>query len=135
MKLNQQGFTLTELLVVVVIIAILAAVVLPKYNKVLDTYKIAEAEQMLEMVRNEQEGYFELDGAYRDNPKDVDAFPSNTNPFVSKNFSYSMGGGAISATSVNQEYTYILTMHYDTGEITCTSVSPSDACEKLNRNF
>lgn len=52
---TKKGFTLTELLVVVMVIGILAAVILPKYNKVLKTRRTSEADEILTAMREEQE--------------------------------------------------------------------------------
>ena len=55
MKNKKKAFTLTELLVVVIVIGILSAVVLPKFNKVVETRKTTEAEEVMAAIRTEQE--------------------------------------------------------------------------------
>ena len=62
--MRKKAFTLTELLVVVVIIGVLSAVVLPKFTKMLDTRKATEAESVMRAVRNEQEARCTLDKDY-----------------------------------------------------------------------
>ena len=52
---KKKAFTLTELLVVVLIIGILSSIVLPKFTKTLETRKVTEAEDIMAAVRNEQE--------------------------------------------------------------------------------
>ena len=62
--MNSQAFTLVELLVVVVIIGILASVVQPKFQKLVETYKAFEAERVMAAVRNEQTARCALDKDY-----------------------------------------------------------------------
>ena len=52
---KKKAFTLTELLVVVIVVGVLAAVVLPKFSKVMETRKTTEAEELMAAVRTEQE--------------------------------------------------------------------------------
>ena len=54
-KYMKKAFTLTELLMVVLVLGILAAVATPKMKQVLETRKTTEAEEMLSAVRTEQE--------------------------------------------------------------------------------
>lgn len=54
MQNRNKGFTLTELLIVVMVIGILAAVTVPKFNKVFATRQTSEAEDILLAVRQEQ---------------------------------------------------------------------------------
>ena len=52
---KRKAFTLAELLVVVIVLAALSAVAVPKFTRVLETRKTTEAEQLLAAVRTEQE--------------------------------------------------------------------------------
>ncbi|MEE4311616.1 MAG: prepilin-type N-terminal cleavage/methylation domain-containing protein [candidate division KSB1 bacterium] len=55
---NEDGFSLTELLVVVVIIGILSALAIPKFTNVTTRAKTTEAKLMLRQVYNLQMGYY-----------------------------------------------------------------------------
>ena len=54
----KEGFTLTELLVVVIIIAILAVLALPMLVKTLEKAKVGEATSNLNLIRTGQKIYF-----------------------------------------------------------------------------
>ena len=55
---EEHGFTLTELLVVIVIIGILAALTIPKFLNVTTRAKTTEAKLMLKQVCNLQKAYY-----------------------------------------------------------------------------
>ncbi len=60
----KRGFTLTEVLVVVLIISVLAAIVYPMYTKVITKSRAVEAINLLEMVRGKQLQKFARDKSY-----------------------------------------------------------------------
>ena len=64
MKITKKGFTLTEVLVVVLIISVLAAIVYPMYTKSITRSRAIEAINLLEMVRNKQLQKFARDQKY-----------------------------------------------------------------------
>lgn len=55
---NNAGFTLTELLIVLVIIGVLAALAIPKFLSVTTRAKTTEAKLMLRQVYNLQRAYY-----------------------------------------------------------------------------
>lgn len=121
------GFTLTELLVVVIVIGVLATIVLPKFSKVLETRKTTEAEEMMAAVRTEQERRCALDKNYTKNKEAVNLVSLNT-----KNFTYSLGDTGMEAVSTGK-YAYTLKMpSYRDGRLCCEN---ADACGHLNKDY
>lgn len=55
---NESGFSLTELLVVIVIIGLLAGLAIPKFLSVITKAKATEAKLMLKQLYNLQQGYY-----------------------------------------------------------------------------
>ncbi len=131
--MKKKAFTLTELLVAVVIIGVLSAIVLPKFTKVLETRKTGEAEEMMAAVRTEQEARCMLDKPYltEDNKSKLAVLPKNTGT----NFSYTLlsnasTGNGIAATSISGNYELRIPSYAD-GRICCTGTG----CDKLDKDY
>ena len=124
---KKKAFTLTELLVVVIVIGVLSAVVLPKFSKVIATRKTTEAEEMMAAVRTEQEKRCALDKNYTTDAATVNLASLNT-----KNFNYTLKNTGIEAASTGK-YGYTLKMpSYRDGRLCCDS---AEQCAKLNKNY
>ena len=63
---NAKGFTLIELMIVVVIIGILAAIAIPQYNKYVARTQVAEAFRFLSQAKQALTLYYQENGAFPD---------------------------------------------------------------------
>lgn len=64
---DESGFSLTELLVVIVIIGVLASLAIPKFLSVITKAKTTEAKLMLKQLYNLQESYYLEKDVYSNN--------------------------------------------------------------------
>ena len=140
MSHHKRGFTLTELLIVVIVIGILSAVVLPRYNKTLETRKTTEAEGILSAIRTEQERRCTLGKKYVTDMAGLSEIVPNA---TTDNYEYSLvptsvvGEGisyrTVSARAISRgSYDYGLYMFSNSdGRICCAGPD----CTKLNKDY
>ena len=122
--MKTKAFTLSELLVVVIIIAVLAAVVLPKFTKIIQMRKVSEAQEMMFAVRNEQEARCALNKNYLPVAR-LQVFQESNNFTFSDN---ETGGGMI-ATPVGEQYRLEMPSYAD-GRLCC-----SKGCWEIDRKY
>ena len=121
---NSQGFTLIELMIVVVIIGILAAIAIPKFSSVSKGAKEAEAEPILKQMRSLQESFFLKNDTYASTlPADGAVLVATdlagwTDPQADYyTFSIGAGGECLVATPIDAAVVGPKSMDLDSGEI------------------
>lgn len=133
-KTSRRAFTLTELLVVVVVVGVLAAVAVPQFNRVLETRRTTEAESLMTAVRTEQEKRCTFEKAYAgtfDRIGDiVSRNPSKTSTTASGSYTYDLEEQGIKAASNRQDYALKM-LSYKDGRLCCDGAY----CDSLNKSY
>jgi len=95
----KKGFTLMELLIVIIIIGILAGLGIPQYMKAVERGRTAEAKAILGQIRTAEEAYRAKNGTYTATIGDLDIEANITAGTCSTAYYYKFDIGAADATT------------------------------------
>jgi prepilin-type N-terminal cleavage/methylation domain-containing protein len=148
---NTNGFTLVELLVVVLIIGILSSIALPQYQKAVERGKMTEAVVVLRAIANANQLFRMQNGRYAnadeieslnvDIPGKLSKQIQNDTRVATKNFIYSPTGSGLPYLAIAQRADdgvwrgtttgYYLYIHQtDPSRIKCSAYSQTPPLEK-----
>jgi len=117
---GRSGFTLIELMVVIIILGILAAIAIPKYMVARDRARATEAIQEIGVLAGEIQAQYQITGP-EGGPENLTDIGYDSDPFTNGNFSYSftapsggIGDPILTATSRTTSET--ITLNLETQE-------------------
>jgi len=125
----KKGFTLIELITVVIIIAIMAALALPQYTRFIERSQASTAKNALDMIRKAEATYFTLNSQYLPCTSNSG---SNCNltveiPEVARVFNYTAGKDwEYAVTSVSPFNNYTATATRRKGVYTSSTITTTD---------
>ena len=97
----KNGFTLLEMMVVVILIGILASIALPRYIRTVEKGRAAEAKHNLGVIRDAELAYYIEFNAYAPNLTAIqqNSLPTACNASYYFNYSISVAGAAFTITA------------------------------------
>lgn len=141
---HERGFTLVEVMVTVVIVAILAAVAIPAYNNYVMRGKIAEATTNLSSLRVSMEQYFQDNRTYQNGGVVCGATmptspavryftftcnaPTTTTYTITATGGPSMNGFTYTVDQSNNKQTTAVPAGWGTAPINCWVTKPGGTC-------
>ena len=136
---NKKGFTLTELLIVVLVISVIAAISIPSYKKAVERTRAEQGIVTLQSIAKAQASYNAMRGTYANNMyalpldlKDKDGKDIEGDTFSDNYFGYTVYGSLLSQSLAkrNGDWNYELAIDYDTGKLYCTP-EDNEICKSL----
>lgn len=126
-KIN--AFTLVELLIVVIILAILAAVVIPQFAASTEDAKVAALDTTLANMRSALDLYYQQHGEYPSALGDGTNAAGSNPAFLAQLTQYTNGAGGISTTKVGA---FVYGPYLRKAEVPLEPVTESNALEIIN---
>lgn len=137
-----EGFTLMELLVVVLVIGVLAAVAVPQYQRSVDKSRYSTLMPVAASVRNAQETFYMASAAYSPDlsgldvslPGEVHGSRAELGNGVNVEVSAENGNGFVSASKEGLDNKYVMYFANSANfpkEVHCEALSSSDRAKKL----
>jgi type IV pilus assembly protein PilE len=102
---SQRGFTLIEIMIVVVIVGILAKVAMPAYTSYIARGKVIEAQSTLSSARVAMEQYFQDHRTYVGGGADINAVAPGACPLDTPYFTYYCLSPNVAASPTASTYT------------------------------
>ena len=121
---TKRGFTLLEILVAVLIVAVLAAISVPWYNKTVEKMKAADALITMSAVSTNEHAFYIVNDRYSKNFADLDVdfvdkngSRAENDNYETENYNFILEDNFVKAERANGEY--FLYKLYNEGEIYC----------------
>jgi prepilin-type N-terminal cleavage/methylation domain-containing protein len=111
LRCNSRGFTLLEILIVLVILAVIAGLAIPAYQSSVQKARGQEAMQALGAIRESMQRFAATAGAYtgatvtQGTPTTIDFNPTAVAPGVVQCFTYALGGVGAGTYTATATYT------------------------------
>jgi prepilin-type N-terminal cleavage/methylation domain-containing protein len=131
-KTLKKGFTLSELLVVLIVVVILGVVTAPIYSKALKRSRASDALKVLSLVSAKQEVYFINNNKYASTFSELSAPVKGligTGDVTLGNFTYKLQNSCIVASRPSDNYT--IYKNFITQQESCFSDPDTNGCDAL----
>ena len=126
-KEQNKGFTLTEIIVVVIIVGVLATLVIPRFTGVVERVRAAEGVRMLIALLGAQKAYELENGAYATDPDDLDIEITRASYFVVPPTVLNTGAPLAPIARIRRTGNYWLEINEE-GTISCVDAGAPFTC-------
>ena len=116
-KKRSWGHTLLELLLVVIIVGVLAAVGIPRFTNLVDKQGLREAEAILKAIRTSERFYF-LGPGRGGYANDLNQLSLDQGSIGNSQYSYIFTGTPVNGAQARDGATPVRNIDFDTGDIT-----------------